>query len=106
MVAPSPSSTQPSAVATTSSLLASGPPFLPFPTFSILELQQPTTPRGSPTFSEWLTKRLQVGQPVVITDFDKLSGWDREEFGVEKLIERSTKKSMGNPRRSDLWFRW
>lgn len=43
---------------------------------------------------------------MVITDFDKLSGWDREEFGVEKLIELSTKKSMCNPRRSDLWFRW
>jgi hypothetical protein len=34
---------------------------------------------------------------VVITDFDKLPGWNREEFGVEKLIELSTKKSMGTP---------
>jgi hypothetical protein len=31
---------------------------------------------------------------VVIKDFNKLPEWEREEFGVEKLIELSTKKSM------------
>src|SRR5215470_5887053 len=87
MANPSPSLTN------ASSLIASGTPFLPFPTFSILELQPPAASEGGPTFSEWLTKRLQLGQPVVIKDFDKLPVWDNDEFGVERLIELSTKKS-------------
>lgn len=75
-------------------LLKLGAPFRDFPRTSILDLQRHRGIDGSPVpFSEWLTKRLQVGQPFVIQDFDKLEGWDRNEFGIEKLIELSTKKS-------------
>lgn len=76
-------------------LLKLGYPFRDFPETSILDLQRNRGLDGSPVpFSEWLTKRLQQGQPFVIKDFDKLDTWDREDFGIEKLIDLSTKKSM------------
>lgn len=75
-------------------LLKLGAPFRDFPRTSILDLQRLRGLDGSPVpFSEWLTQRLQSGQPFVIQDFDKLDTWDKDEFGIEKLIDLSTKKS-------------
>jgi hypothetical protein len=75
-------------------LLKLGGPFVAFPSSSILDLHRNRALDGSPVpFSEWLTKRLQQGQPFVIQDFDKLDTWDKDEFGIEKLIDLSTKKS-------------
>jgi hypothetical protein len=79
-------------------LLKLGAPFRDFPRTSILDLQRHRGLDGSPVpFSEWLTKRLQIGQPFVIQDFDKLDTWDKDEFGIEKLIDLSTKKSRRGP---------
>ncbi|EXJ81298.1 hypothetical protein A1O3_07588 [Capronia epimyces CBS 606.96] len=84
-------------------LLRLGKPFVEFPRFSILTLQEEKDPDGQPlTFSEWLTKRLQLGQPFVIADFDKLDTWPSTDprdgsqpgFGIERLIELSTKKNI------------
>ena len=70
------------------------PPFVEFPRYSILEIQNLRDFDGSHIpFSEWLTKRLQNGKPFVIQDFEKLQSWDRQFFDIEKLIELSTKKS-------------
>jgi hypothetical protein len=75
-------------------LLRLGRPFVEFPRFSILDLQQQKDRAGNAVpFSEWLTKRLQIGQPFVIQDFDQLETWDTQFFEIEKLIELSTKKS-------------
>jgi hypothetical protein len=75
-------------------LLRLGPPFVEFPRFSILDLRRQTDHAGNVVpFSEWLTKRLQTGQPFVIQDFDQLETWDTQFFEIEKLIELSTKKS-------------
>ena len=75
-------------------LLRLGQPFTEFPRFSILELQRQTDLAGNAVpFSEWLTKRLQIGQPFVIQHFDQLETWDSQFFEIEKLIELSTKKS-------------
>jgi hypothetical protein len=87
-------------------LLKLGPPFRDFPRTSILELQRHRGLDGSPIpFSEWLTKRLQIGQPFVIQDFDKLDTWDKDEFGIEKLIDLSTKKSKRGQSTRDTFFR-
>lgn len=84
-------------------LLRLGKPFVEFPRFSILNLLKEKDPDGQPLpFSEWLTKRLQLGQPFVIADFDKLDSWPRTDphdgsqpgFGIERLIELSTKKNI------------
>ncbi|EHY52428.1 hypothetical protein ABEF92_006633 [Exophiala dermatitidis] len=84
-------------------LLRLGKPFVEFPRFSILELQDEKDIDGQPLpFSEWLTKRLQLGQPFVIADFDKLDTWPKTDphdgsrpgFGIERLIELSTKKNI------------
>ncbi|ETI29006.1 hypothetical protein G647_01458 [Cladophialophora carrionii CBS 160.54] len=84
-------------------LLRLGKPFVEFPRFSILALQEEKDQDGNPLpFSEWLTKRLQSGQPFVIADFDKLETWpvsDQHDghqpgFGIERLIELSTKKNI------------
>src|SRR4051812_1032917 len=90
-------------------LLQLGKPFVEFPRFSILALQDQKDHDGSPfPFSEWLTKRLQTGQPFVIADFDKLDIWRKagshgggdgtrssiSGFGIESLIELSTKKNI------------
>jgi hypothetical protein len=91
---PQSSSTTVSPDSSAQNLLKLGAPFRDFPRTSILDLQRHRGIDGSPVpFSEWLTRRLQVGQPFVIQDFDKLETWDRNEFGIEKLIELSTKKS-------------
>lgn len=75
-------------------LLRLGQPFAEFPRFSILELRRQTDLAGNAVpFSEWLTKRLQIGQPFVIQHFDQLETWDSQFFEIEKLIELSTKKS-------------
>lgn len=83
-------------------LLRLGKPFVEFPRFSILTLQEEKDHDGSPVpFSEWLTKRLQLGQPFVIADFEKLDTWPASShdghqpgFGIERLIELSTKKNI------------
>jgi len=84
-------------------LLRLGQPFVEFPRFSILALPHERDADGKPLpFSEWLTKRLQLGQPFVIADFDKLETWPRADrrngqvpgFGIERLIELSTKKNI------------
>ena len=76
-------------------LLRLGQPFVEFPRFSILDLRKHTDRAGNVVpFSEWLTKRLQIGQPFVIQDFDQLETWDAQFFEIEKLIELSTKKSV------------
>ena len=75
-------------------LLRLGRPFVEFPRFSILELQCQRDSSGNAVpFSEWLTKRLQVGKPFVIQDFDRLDTWNCQFFEIEKLIDLSTKKS-------------
>ncbi|KIX07034.1 uncharacterized protein Z518_05011 [Rhinocladiella mackenziei CBS 650.93] len=84
-------------------LLRLGKPFVEFPRFSIINLQDQKDHDGNPLpFSEWLTKRLQLGQPFVIADFDKLDTWPNADpqnghqpgFGIERLIELSTKKNI------------
>jgi len=84
-------------------LLRLGKPFIEFPRFSILTLNRDRDYEGNPVpFSEWLTKRLQRGQPFVIEDFDKLDTWPAVNardgtapgFGIERLIELSTKKNI------------
>ncbi|KIV94384.1 hypothetical protein PV10_02156 [Exophiala mesophila] len=83
-------------------LLRQGKPFVAFPRFSILDLQVEKDHEGNPVpFSEWLTKRLQLGQPFVIADFDKLDTWPKPGaqtgaggFDIESLIEFSTKKNI------------
>ncbi|KAK5026097.1 hypothetical protein LTS07_007622 [Exophiala sideris] len=84
-------------------LLRLGKPFVEFPRFSILDLLNEKDHEGSPVpFSEWLTKRLQLGQPFVIADFEKLDTWPAPSshdghqpgFGIERLIELSTKKNI------------
>lgn len=88
-------------------LLRLGKPFVEFPRFSIQAIQQERDFEGNPLpFSEWLTKRLQVGQPFVIGDFDQLESWPKlptgvdsrtgsiPSFGIERLIELSTKKNI------------
>jgi hypothetical protein len=79
-------------------LLSLGKPFTEFPRYSILTLAPSTGetgPERSPTanFSEWLSRRLQIGHPFVIQDFEKLPQWDKGLFSIESLIELSTKKS-------------
>ena len=79
-------------------LLRQGGPFIEFPRFSILELRRQKDHAGNAApFSEWLTKRLQIGQPFVIQDFEQLETWDVQFFEIEKLIELSTKKSAPPP---------
>ncbi|KLJ13105.1 hypothetical protein EMPG_11939 [Blastomyces silverae] len=96
-------------------LVAAGTPFLEFPCYSILDLQQTTGIGGggghtgsqdkngqingewgepSDGFSKWFTRRLHIGQPFVIRDFEKLSQWDRRLLSIESLIELSTKKNI------------
>lgn len=84
-------------------LLRLGKPFVEFPRFSILQLQEEKDHEGNLIpFSEWLTKRLQLGQPFVIADFDNLDSWPRSDphngeqlgFSIERLIELSTKKNI------------
>ncbi|OAL27242.1 hypothetical protein AYO20_09840 [Fonsecaea nubica] len=84
-------------------LLQLGKPFVEFPRFSILSLQAEKDQNGNPLpFSEWLTRRLQLGQPFVIAEFDKLDTWpgsgphngDQPSFSIERLIELSTKKNI------------
>lgn len=97
-------------------LVVAGKPFLEFPQYSILDLQRTTGVCGGPGsqdnnaltngeegnpldgFSEWFTRRLHIGQPFVIQDFEKLPQWDRRLLSIESLIELSTKKSKA------LWF--
>lgn len=102
MIPPTPSVTVPPD-SSAQLLLRLGKPFVEFPRFSILALQQDRDPEGSPIpFSEWLTKRLKLGLPFVISDFDQLSTWPRGSesngqvpgFGIERLIELSTKKNI------------
>jgi hypothetical protein len=97
MIPPIPSATVPPD-SSAHLLLRRGQPFVEFPRFSILDLQRQTDRTGNVVpFSEWLTKRLQIGQPFVIQDFDQLESWDSRFFEIEKLIELSTKKSTSPP---------
>ncbi|PGG99312.1 hypothetical protein GX51_06347 [Blastomyces parvus] len=96
-------------------LVAAGTPFLEFPCYSILDLQRTTGTGGrggrtgnqdktgqvssewgepSDGFSKWFTRRLHIGQPFVIGDFEKLPQWDRRLLSIESLIELSTKKNI------------
>ncbi|KPI45489.1 uncharacterized protein AB675_431 [Cyphellophora attinorum] len=84
-------------------LLHLGKPFVQFPRFSILDIQREVDVEGLPLpFSHWLQNRLQTGQPFVISDFDKLDSWPKGNpsdgqqpgFGIERLIELSTKKNI------------
>ena len=102
MIPPTPSLTVPPD-SSAKQLLRLGKPFVEFPRFSILALQKLKDKDGNfITFSEWLTKRLELGQPVVIADFDKLGSWPISDshhghqsgFGIERLIELSTKKNI------------
>lgn len=117
------SRTSPAASIRATDLLAFGKPFIEFPQYSILDLRRldsatrtsdsgsrvaDTIHDDSPTnvssdsfasFSDWLSKTLQAGQPFVIRDFEKLDEWDNTLFSIERLIELSTKKSMDY-----LWF--
>lgn len=97
MIPPIPSATVPPD-SSAHLLLRLGQPFVEFPRFSVLDLQRQTDRTGNVVpFSEWLTKRLQIGQPFVIQDFDQLESWDSRFFEIEKLIELSTKKSTSPP---------
>ncbi|KAK2880003.1 hypothetical protein FQN49_000667 [Arthroderma sp. PD_2] len=113
------SDTSPTSVSATE-LLAHGKPFITFPRYSILDLRHLVLPdekeKGRKTavsepsysgstaggldsnvpenFSRWLSTRLQIGQPFVIQDFDKLPEWDKKLFSLEGLIEHSTKKNI------------
>ena len=106
MIPQTPSTTV-SADSTAEKLLSLGKPFVEFPRFSILEVQQELDFNGDPLpFSEWLTKQLQSGKPFVVSDFDKLDSWPRPSnnsasrngavpsFTIECLIELSTKKNI------------
>ncbi|EEP77437.1 predicted protein [Uncinocarpus reesii 1704] len=93
-------------------LLALGKPFVEFPRYSILDLQRTigaatgclarsnyrsergSVSDGSAGFEDWLSKRLQIGHPFVIQDFEKLPQWDKRIFSIEGLIEHSTKKNI------------
>ncbi|EGE82405.2 hypothetical protein BDDG_05349 [Blastomyces dermatitidis ATCC 18188] len=96
-------------------LVASGTPFVEFPCYSILDLQRTTGIGGggghtgsqdkigqitgeweepSDGFSKWFTRRLHIGKPFVIRDFEKLPQWDRRLLSIESLIELSTKKNI------------
>lgn len=93
MIPPTPSATVPPD-SSAKLLLRLGQPFIEFPRFSIIDLRRQKDFAGNAVpFSEWLTKRLQIGQPFVIQDFDQLEAWDSQFFEIEKLIELSTKKS-------------
>ncbi len=102
MIPPTPSLTVPPD-SSAQQLLRLGKPFVEFPRFSILALQEEKNQDGNPLpFSEWLTKRLQDGQPFVIADFDRLDTWPVSDlhnahqsgFSIERLIELSTKKNI------------
>ncbi|RMZ87507.1 hypothetical protein DV736_g5266, partial [Chaetothyriales sp. CBS 134916] len=84
-------------------LLELGQPFVEFPRFSFIELQKERDLEGSPVpFSQWLQRRLRAGQPFALSDFEKLDEWqpenssigDKLSFGIESLIELSTKKNI------------
>lgn len=106
MIPPTPSST----VAPDSSaekLLRLGKPFVDFPRYSILDIQQERNYDGTLVpFSEWLTRHLQAGKPFVIQDFEKLDTWPHipaaavraastsSNFTLDRLIELSTKKNI------------
>lgn len=106
MIPQTPSTTIP-ADSTAERLLQLGKPFVEFPRFSILEIQQQRDFDGNPVpFSEWLTKQLQIGKPFVVHDFNQLDTWPRPpadtdpragsvpSFTIERLIELSTKKNI------------
>ncbi|KAK5100684.1 hypothetical protein LTR70_001416 [Exophiala xenobiotica] len=106
MIPPTPSTTV-AADSTAETLLRHGKPFVEFPRFSILDIPRERDYDSNPvSFSEWLTKHLQIGKPFVIRDFDKLSTWPRApadsnprsgavpSFTIERLIELSTKKNI------------
>ena len=102
MIPPTPSLTVASD-ASAEQLLRLGKPFVQFPRFSILDIQSEQDLEGLPLpFSQWLQDRLQTGQPFVISDFDKLGSWPKGNpddgqqpgFGIERLIELSTKKNI------------
>lgn len=88
-------------------LLRLGKPFVEFPRFNIQDILCERDYEGTPIpFSEWLTERLQVGQPFVISGFEQLDDWPKTpstadaqpgagpSFGIERLIELSTKKNI------------
>lgn len=102
MIPPTPSLTVPPD-ASAELLLRLGKPFVQFPRYSILNIETERDHEGNAiAFSQWLQTRLQSGKPFVIADFDKLKSWpkgnprDGEEpgFGIERLIELSTKKNI------------
>ncbi|KAF3482911.1 ZZ type zinc finger protein [Arthroderma uncinatum] len=100
-------------------LLAHGKPFIEFPRYSIFNLRHQILPgekvggkavvpeqnasesiagvvdsNAPENFSQWLSTRLQIGQPFVIQDFDKLPQWNKKLFSLDGLIEHSTKKNI------------
>ncbi|KAK2741250.1 hypothetical protein FQN57_005712 [Myotisia sp. PD_48] len=104
---PSATDTSVSDSVTLAQLLDSGKPFVEFPRYSILSLKQLNSNVPASTnldggighqapenFSQWLTTRLQIGQPFVIQDFDRLPEWDKRIFSLEGLIDHSTKKNI------------
>lgn len=102
MIPPTPSLTVPPD-ASAELLLRLGKPFVQFPRFSILDIQNEQDHEGNPIpFSQWLQSRLQEGKPFVLADFDKLDSWPKANprngqqpgFGIERLIELSTKKNI------------
>ena len=93
MIPQTPSVTVPPDSSATS-LLRLGDPFVEFPRYSILQVQDEKDGEGNRVpFSEWLTKHLQIGKPFVLHDFQHLSTWDSDFFDIEKLIDLSTTKS-------------
>lgn len=102
VIPPTPSLTVPPD-ASAELLLRLGKPFVQFPRFSILAINREEDHLGNPLpFSQWLQNRLHAGMPFVIADFDKLETWPRGDprngeepgFGIERLIELSTKKNI------------
>ncbi|ETN38382.1 uncharacterized protein HMPREF1541_06417 [Cyphellophora europaea CBS 101466] len=102
MIPPTPSLTVPPE-ASAEHLLRLGKPFVQFPRYSIVDLQTEQDHEGNPIpFSQWLQTRLQSGKPFVLADFDKLGSWPKGNprdgsepgFGIERLIELSTKKNI------------
>jgi hypothetical protein len=102
MIPPTPSLTVPPD-ASAQNLLRLGKPFVEFPRYSILDVQRLTDTDGNPLpFAEWLQSRLHTGIPFVLADFDKLDTWPKANprdgsqpgFGIERLIDLSTKKNI------------
>ncbi|KAL1966395.1 hypothetical protein VTN77DRAFT_4537 [Rasamsonia byssochlamydoides] len=113
MTLPHPTRDSPLPAISISELLASGKPFVEFPTYNILDLKREigfeSSSEGdakssedsnsnsngvSSSFADWLSRKLQIGHPFVIKGFNRLPEWDEKLFSIEGLIECSTRKNI------------